>query len=79
LIAATGWLAHTARAALTGLRKRGYAIAINQSDNERGSFYRIKAEGDGRPAALPMEQPADPLVSLKPPRRLSKPRARRAA
>jgi hypothetical protein len=26
LIAATGWLPHTSRAALTGLRKRGYAI-----------------------------------------------------
>src|SRR3984957_9178347 len=29
LIAATGWLAHTTRAALTGLRKRGYAVAID--------------------------------------------------
>ena len=28
LIAATGWLAHTTRAALTGLRKRGYVVAI---------------------------------------------------
>jgi hypothetical protein len=26
LAQATGWLAHTTRAALTGLRKRGYAI-----------------------------------------------------
>ena len=26
LIAATGWLAHTTRAALTGLRKRGYVV-----------------------------------------------------
>jgi hypothetical protein len=25
-MAATGWLAHTTRAALTGLRKRGYAV-----------------------------------------------------
>ena len=38
LIAATGWLAHTTRAALTGLRKRGYAVAINRSDDNRGSF-----------------------------------------
>jgi hypothetical protein len=44
LIAATGWLAHTTRAALTGLRKRGFVVAIDQSDNERGSFYRIRAE-----------------------------------
>src|SRR5271154_2334183 len=43
LIAATGWLAHTTRAALTGLRKRGYAVAIDRSDDTRGSFYRIQA------------------------------------
>ena len=29
LIAATGWLPHTMRAALTGLRKRGYAVGTN--------------------------------------------------
>ena len=27
LVAATGWLPHTTRAALTGLRKKGHAIA----------------------------------------------------
>ena len=43
LIAATGWLAHTTRAALTGLRKRGYAVAIDRSDDNRGSYYRILA------------------------------------
>jgi DNA-binding MarR family transcriptional regulator len=47
LIAATGWLAHTTRAALTGLRKRGYAVAIDRSDDKRGSFYRISAGGTG--------------------------------
>ena len=41
LIAATGWLAHTTRAALTGLRKRGYAATIDRSNKERGSIYRI--------------------------------------
>ena len=41
LIAATGWLAHTTRAALTGLRKRGYAVEIDRSDDRRGSFYHI--------------------------------------
>jgi hypothetical protein len=44
LIAATGWLPHTTRAALTGLRKRGYAVAIDRSDPVRGSFYRVKAD-----------------------------------
>jgi hypothetical protein len=47
LIAATGWLAHTTRAALTGLRKRGYAVAIDRSDDNRGSFYRIPAGETG--------------------------------
>jgi Protein of unknown function (DUF3489) len=47
LIAATGWLAHTTRAALTGLRKRDYAVAIDRSDDKRGSFYRIPAGETG--------------------------------
>ena len=41
IVAATGWLPHTARAALTGLRKRGYAIASDRSDRTRGTVYRI--------------------------------------
>jgi hypothetical protein len=44
LIAATGWLPHTTRAALTGLRKRGYAVTIDRSDKERGSIYRINSD-----------------------------------
>jgi hypothetical protein len=44
LIATTGWLAHTTRAALTGLRKRGYAVTIDRSDKERGSIYRISSD-----------------------------------
>jgi DNA-binding IclR family transcriptional regulator len=43
LVAVTGWLPHTTRAALTGLRKRGYAIAIDRTDKTRGSVYRIEA------------------------------------
>ena len=35
----TGWLPHTTRAALTGLRKRGFVTAIDRSDKERGSIY----------------------------------------
>jgi hypothetical protein len=38
----TGWLPHTTRAALTGLRKRGFVTAINRSDKERGSIYCIE-------------------------------------
>ena len=38
----TGWLPHTTRAALTGLRKRGFVTAIDRSDKERGSIYRVE-------------------------------------
>jgi hypothetical protein len=40
LIEATGWLPHTTRATLTGLRKRGYAIARERIDGG-DSVYRI--------------------------------------
>ena len=41
LVEATGWLSHTMRAALTGLRKRGHVIA---SDKASGTMrYRIVA------------------------------------
>ena len=39
LIEATGWLPHSARAALTGLRKRGYAVARERIDGG-DSVYR---------------------------------------
>jgi hypothetical protein len=41
LTAATGWLSHTTRAALTGLRKRGYQVTLDRSDRTHGSTYRI--------------------------------------
>jgi len=41
LTATTGWLPHTTRAALTGLRKRGYAILREKRDG-KGSVYRIE-------------------------------------
>lgn len=37
---ATGWLPHTARAALTGLRKRGYALTLERQGG-KPSVYRI--------------------------------------
>ena len=40
LIEATGWLPHTTRAALTGLRKRGFEIERSREDGE-ASVYRI--------------------------------------
>jgi len=43
LIAATGWLPHTARAALTGLRHRGYEVRLERGEVGRDSVYRISA------------------------------------
>lgn len=51
LIAATGWLPHTTRAALTGLRKRGYKLILDRSDCARGPVYRIDAERTASAAA----------------------------
>jgi Protein of unknown function (DUF3489) len=74
LIAATGWLAHTTRAALTGLRKRGYAVVINRSDDTRGSFYRIPAGETG-----PVEGPANSETAGRKEQGRSEPQAHQAA
>ena len=61
------WLPHTTRAALSGLRKRGFAAAIDRSDKERGSIYRIKmdlAVEDSAAARSDVAQ-ADPRVSVE--------------
>ena len=44
LVRATGWLPHTTRAALTGLRKKGYAIERLPGADGRPSVYRIAAD-----------------------------------
>ncbi len=59
LIAATGWLPHTTRAALTGLRKRGFEVSRDQGGDGL-SRYRI---------AVPALTPSGPA------RRGRKPRA----
>ena len=41
MIAATGWLPHTTRAALTGLRKKGHAVERSKRGND--SCYAIAA------------------------------------
>jgi hypothetical protein len=43
LVAATGWLPHTARAALTGLRHRGYDVRLERGEKGRASIYRAFA------------------------------------
>jgi Protein of unknown function (DUF3489) len=45
LVEITGWLPHTTRAALTGLRKRGYGIALERQDG-KPSIYRITSGSD---------------------------------
>lgn len=45
IITVTGWMPHTTRAALTGLRKRGYAVARQGGPKDGGAVYRI----DGSP------------------------------
>ncbi len=43
LIAATGWLPHTTRAALTGLRKAGLTVERRRDAEMQGSVYRLAA------------------------------------
>jgi Protein of unknown function (DUF3489) len=74
LISAKGWLAHTTRAALTGLRKRGYAVAIDRSDDKRGSFYRIPAGDTGL-----VEGPANSETAGRKEQQGSEPQAHQAA
>ena len=45
LVDATGWLPHTARAALTGLRKRGYRVLLERQEG-KASVYRINVDRD---------------------------------
>jgi hypothetical protein len=39
MVAATGWLPHTTRAALTGLRKKGHAVTSEKVEDQR--YYRM--------------------------------------
>ena len=43
LVAATGWLPHTTRAALTGIKKKGHALRSDKVDGVR--VYRVDAAG----------------------------------
>ena len=46
MVAATGWLPHTTRAALTGLKKKGHAITSAKAECLR--TYRLVTEGAGQ-------------------------------
>jgi hypothetical protein len=58
LIKATDWLPHTTRAALTGLRKRGYGIERTRGE-DKITRYRATPPGGSAPA-LEQEQAAPP-------------------
>ena len=42
LVAATGWLPHTTRAALTGLKKKGHVVTSEKLEGH-GRVYRVAA------------------------------------
>ena len=46
LTEATGWLEHTTRAALTGLRHRGYELSLTRNERDGASVYRIVARSE---------------------------------
>ena len=45
LTAATGWLEHSTRAVLTGLRHRGYELRLTRGERGGASVYRVAARG----------------------------------
>ncbi len=83
LIAATGWLPHTVRAALTGLRKRGFIVTLDRSSKERGSTYAIardQIDGGEAAGAQTIEPPPAPAHrATNPSRRAKSERAALAA
>jgi hypothetical protein len=83
LIAATDWLLHTTRAALTGLRKRGCAVTIDRHDKERGSTYRARLGETIETGGATGQSDAPPAISRalksKNARRVARPRAQQAA
>ena len=82
LVVATGWLPHTTRAALTGLRKRGYGLALDRADGQRGSAYRIVSAGGDKLALTLKPTSKVDATSLQADRSdpaIDRKRARRAA
>ena len=83
LIAATDWLPHTTRAALTGLRKRGCAVTIDRHGKGRGSTYRARLGETIETGGATDQSDAPPAIShdlkSKNARRVERPRAQQAA
>jgi hypothetical protein len=74
LTKATGWLPHTTRAAITGVRKRGYSVILDRSA-EGASVYRI-SDPQEREAAASVRPMAN---EKKPARRQRRSKAKAAA
>jgi hypothetical protein len=73
LTKATGWLQHTTRAAITGVRKRGHSVILDRSA-EGASVYRITdANGSEEAASVPQ------AAENKPPLRRREVKAKAAA
>jgi hypothetical protein len=73
LTEATGWLPHTTRAAITGVRKRGYSVILDRSA-EGDSVYRISDAHRSEDAASAIQAAED-----KPPRGQLEVKAKAAA
>ena len=74
LTKATGWLPHTTRAAITGVRKRGYSVVLDRGA-EGASVYRLSDPQESE-AATSVPQTAE---EKKPARRQRESKAKAAA
>jgi hypothetical protein len=74
LTKATGWLPHTTRAAITGVRKRGYSVVLDRGA-EGASVYRLSDPQESEAAT------SDPqtVAEKKPARRQRESKAKVAA
>lgn len=57
LNAALGWLPHTTRAALSGLRKAGHAVITEKDEGGNPTRYRIAPTSAARPTPAPLPAP----------------------
>lgn len=58
LVAATGWLPHTTRAALTGLKKKGHRVTSTKTDGVR-AYRVVTVEGGQVASAAEVEAKVD--------------------
>jgi Protein of unknown function (DUF3489) len=63
LTKATGWLPHTTRAAITGVRKRGYSVILDRSA-EGASVYRL-SNPQGSEVVSSTTQPVEEIKSAR--------------